>query len=180
MGQYTLQSIKSNLREMISRKSGIPLYAVKTVHKEYKVNLARTQGMYLMRKNKLFDILPNIVKSQLDMKIIAYLTNNINSRGEVTKNKKAVTINDIAETFSVSRKKISTTIAAAVEHDLIKKNKRTLVINPYLVVPYNINNDGLYILQTYWDSNFTYDITEELEEAIRQFKENRSVDTPEL
>ena len=165
MANYTVIGVKSSLHETTSEQSGIVLHRVKTVEKQYKEKLGKTGGMRMAHLAKLFNILSTIVKSNLDMQLVEFLITNNSKKGVVSVNSKPIGSSDLADKFNVSRKKINDFTSRAIESGLLKKDKRKLVLNPYIVIPYNISNDSVYILQVWWDSNFTYDITEELAKA---------------
>ena len=167
MSDYILNSVKTDLYQVESAISGITLHEVRTVQKEYIRKLGKTGGMRLVKTHDLFDILPNIVNSSLDMKIVAYMLKHNTLAGEVKHEKisEPIGITELANKFDTSRKKISELLKRCLDTGLIKKNKRVLVVNPYIVSPHGANNNVMFILQTAWDSNFTYDITEELSQA---------------
>lgn len=165
MANYTVIGVKSSLYETTSEQSGIVLHRVKTIEKQYKEKLGKTGGMRMSHLSKLFSILSSVVNSNLDMQIVEFILSNNTKKGVVAVNSKPVGINQLAEKFNVSRKKINDLTSRAIESGLLKKHKRDLVVNPYIVIPYNISNDAVFILQTWWDSNFTYDITDELAKA---------------
>lgn len=167
MGKYTLTEVKVGLREVTSGVSGIPLHKVKTEQRTYKASLGNTGGMKLIKPHTLYPILNKTVKSNTDMQVISFILEHTDKKGIVkfeTTNKH-ISINDLAGKFEVTRKKVSQIIKRLLDEKLVKKNGRCLVVNPYISVPHNIGKDALYILQTYWDSDFTYDITEELRDA---------------
>ena len=180
MSKYTVTKVSTSLNEINSEISGIPLHRIKTVTREYKEKLGKSGGMRLVKTHDLMDKLPEIVNSSLDMRIVSYILKH-NSLHGVVKYKsstRAIGINDLANEFGTTRKKVSEVIKRCIDCELVKKNKRELVLNPYIISPFNANNDTLYALQTYWDSNFTYNITDELALARERYLQTQAINTP--
>ena len=180
MGNYTLTGIKTSLHEITSDVSGIVLHKTKIIEREYTKNMALTGGMRLMQSNKLSECMADVIHSNLDARLFGYITSNTNNYGVVKfkGRSKVLGINDLAHIFSVTRKKVSEFINKCIKADLIKKDKRKLVVSPYVVSPINIGNSQLFILQTYWDSDFTYDITEEVAAAAIEYTNYKQSNTP--
>ena len=182
MGNYTKISIKQDFHETYSKETGTLLHKVVVDEVKYKEKQGRTQGMRLTQWTKLSDTMANVISSNLEARMFSYMINNNTKKGEVKLKGKSVTIGiqDIANIFNTTRKTVSKFIKKCIDFGLIKKNKRALVLNPYIVVPHAISNDELFILQTFWDSNFTYDIRQELADAeleyLKSVNNNKPID----
>lgn len=102
------------------------------------------------------EIFTEIITSNTDMRIVIYLITNTTPEGIVKYKDKNeyIGVLDLASIFEVSRKKVGNFISKCISHGLIKKNKRKLVVNPYIVVPYNTDEKELSRLKAYWDSDF--------------------------
>lgn len=180
MGNYTLQTESNSLNEVTSKQDDTVLIRTVTTTKEYKERLGKTGGMRIVQTRTLYQIFNEIVHSNLDMKLVSYMLDNTTLSGEVKEesSKKIAGVNYLANRFGVTRKKVSQILARCIDAELIKKNKRTIIVNPYIQSPYRTSNDGLYILQVWWDSDFTRDIAKELHEANTKYEEylNQKID----
>jgi len=166
---YTKVINKSTLINQISTTSGIVLDTL--VHQEqvYKKKKANYKGIRRISMNIIDDIIEN---GNVYLKVLGYTLKNVNKNNELYKNTKIpMSITDLALQLNISRSKVSTAVNLLIKQNKLKKKGRTIVLSPYLYVPYNTSDDKLFILQTWWDSDFTYDITEELEEANRLTEE---------
>lgn len=160
---YIKQLEKSTLIQQASTETGLILDTL--VHQEqlYRKKKSNYKGM-----RKMSELILNDMEEfgNVYLKVLGYCLKNVNKNNElVNKNGKPITITEIANHLNISRENASNAVSQMVKRGRVKKNKRLITVSPYLYVPYNTSDDKLFILQTYWDSDFTYNIRTELEEA---------------
>jgi len=152
--QYTAIKQKSTLK-IVKNKFGdtIKDSTVKTI--VYKKRLVKTGGMRRVWIGKLNTALEQVINSNIDFKIISYILGHQSTKSFI-KNQysKAIGINELANMFNVSRVKISSLVRKLIEIDIIKKHKRILYLNPYLILPYGNSTDDNFILQLMWSHNY--------------------------
>ncbi len=168
INQYTKVKQKSTLK-FTKNKFGniIENSIVKT--SIYRHRLVKTGGMRKVWVNKLNTALEQVINSNTDFKIISYILTHQSSKGFIKNNQsKPISINELSILFKISRIKISLLIKKLIEVNILKKHKRILYLNPYLILPYGNNTDDNYILQLMWTHN--YEKTEdELKEEYKTF-----------
>ena len=120
------------------------------IEKRIKPKLANKRGMSMFKKNDYLDVQEKIIKSLLDLKIYNFLVKYCSKSGFVSIKGKPITITYLSNKFNVSRQKISTFIKRAREANFIKKDGTLLMINPFIIVPYNISDKDLFELQNNW------------------------------
>lgn len=116
------------------------------------------KGGYTRMYKDYDKVLLACTKSQTDLSIILHI------RDKFTYNKieTALVAIDIAETFSVSRQKISTLINQLVNEQFIMKvDKRNYRLNPYMYLPYRSDAE---LLQREWNELCRIKVKEILEE----------------
>ena len=120
------------------------------IEKKLKYNLANTKGMSMFKKYDYADIQEYIIKSALDLKLFNFLIKHQNRDSYVMVNGKPVNITYLSKHFNISRQKVSTFIKRTREADFLKKVNSLFMLNPFVVVPYNISNKDLAELQARW------------------------------
>ena len=120
------------------------------IEKKLKHSLANTKGMSMSKRNDYIEIQESIVRSLLDLKIFNFLVKHYSRSGIVMANNKAVTITYLSKHFGVTRQKISTFIRRARKANFVKKEGTSLLLNPFIIVPYNVSNKDLAELQARW------------------------------
>jgi len=152
---YTKTKVSKSLTKHYN-KAGDVVDATYTKTEVYKKRLVNTGGMVLVKRLAIIDIENKILHSNLDVQLYNYLKLNQSKSGVVAYKGEPIGIKDIASAFSISRRKVSDFISRCIEVDLVRKNKRALVLNPYLLLPYNNSKDINFLLQLDWKNNFKY------------------------
>ena len=168
---YSLKYQKETLKQGFNKFGDLVSseYTKKQI-KEHK--LVKTSGMTLMKKKDIFEILEEVVKSNTDIKIISYMIRKQGLGGFVVDGEsKPIGINELADMFGVTRRKISSIINSMIEKDFIKKNKRKIQINPYFAIPNNSSKENSFLLQLEWKHNFEKTKEELLEIYSRDLQE---------
>lgn len=114
------------------------------------------------------------------IRVLVYIIKNVNSKNRLinSKTKKRVNRKNISDAIGITPSAVSTAITSLIADQVIKKDKYLIVMNPYKYVPYNTSDNKLYILQQWWDSDFTYDIEAELLEAEEELQQIIADNTP--
>ncbi len=161
--EYNKELEKSTLIEQTSTTTGQVLSTV--LHQEhlYKKKKADYKGTRRMQYINITEDMK--LHGNIHLKVLAFIIENVDSTNHLKSKGKAIKLKDIAISLQVTTRSISSAISELVKDGRIKKDGRLIVLSPYFCVPYNTSDDKLFILQTWWDSDFTYDITEELNEA---------------
>jgi len=148
---YTKEIDKSSLITVHSKETGLALSTL--VHQEqiYKRKKSNYKGIRRM-SIKMFEYLAGTTPTY--SKVLVELVKNVNTSNELK-----IPLKNLAHKLDLKPSNVSTVISKLVKQKVVKKNGRTIILSPYLYIPYNTSDDKLFILQTWWDSNFTYDIT---------------------
>lgn len=185
MSNYIHSNVTTSLNNQFGKKTGIHLSETYSSYEFYSKEFANRGGMKMVQTNKLREAGLKIVKSSLDYNIFSFIIANTDRQGvlKVSTSKGNLGVSELAEIFGTTRKKISEVLKRCIDADLIRKDGRKLVLNPYIVCPHGVGNDALYILQVFWDSKFTCNISHDLAEARKKdnlFKEIMSTKIQQL
>jgi hypothetical protein len=161
MENYTSQRVKSGLT--IIQKDGVTIN--KTSH-EYTASIHRQtniQGTKLMKVITLTDAIEAVIASKTDAKLFSYVLSNCKGFNTVVKHNTATPADAayLAKHFDVSVQKVRTFLRKTYDASLLKRVQKTLVVNPYILIPYikgssaTVNDQIASQLQHWWSSNPT-------------------------
>lgn len=111
-------------------------------HNYYPLQTKNIRGGYFRMYKQYDEALEQIVKSNLDFKVIKHI------RCCFTKNNSTVNLSptDIAKHFKTSRQKVTKIIADMVEQDILMKIGRgTYLLNPFMYLPYGCDAESLQL-----------------------------------
>ena len=165
MHNYNLTECKSSL-ETTKTVDDILLQTKITETKVYRDKLGKTQGMKLMKYHTITNVYDQLGTSHANVKLLSYLITHQGKDGIVRteSNKDNITVDYLADTLSISTKTVQRFLSSMKKLGMLKKHVKAFYLNPHVVTPYAISNDRLGVLQVYWDSNFTRDISPEVAE----------------
>ena len=150
MSYYKIEYLKHKLVTYVDKDTNNIVKQDNYIEKKIKRKLSDTKGTQMFKKNDYLDIQEEIINSKLDLKIFNFLVRHYTKIGFVNIKGTPVKINYIAKKFNVSRQKVSSFIKKAMDAGFIKKDKGLIVLNPFILIPYNISDKDLYHLQEHW------------------------------
>jgi len=157
---YVIKSTTTQIDSSVNQFNQV-VNVKKTVTDVFDKKLTCTKGMSLMKKISILDIQVDTCTSNTDVRLFAHMIKRHGQRGFVTNGAgKPIGINELAELFSVSRKKVSSFVASLISAGLLFKHKRNLYVNPYLNLPYGNSGKDNRVLQLMWDDKYEHSYDE--------------------
>lgn len=146
-----------------TNQNGDVISGVKTKTITYKLRKIRTDGMSLMRKKTVFDLLPEVANSNLDIRIISKIVKSITQEGFVGSGTVHTTVTGLAKEFETTPRKVRDVVKRLEEVDLVRRVSKRIYVNPYIILPYGVSQDQGQLLQLRWNDGYTRSDSELLE-----------------
>jgi predicted transcriptional regulator len=178
MRNYKLKHFKTNFTDIALEKSGEVFAKIVVEEASY----VKCESTYTKGKRMMFlDLIPKVARlTPREADILTFILYNTNKKCYVYSRNSKKYINNayISSELKYSKQTVSTAIKKMINLDILKRDNRKLVVNPYLYMPYGINELKLGFLQRWWDSNLTYNYDEDLEDIDKQIEKATTLNTP--
>lgn len=113
---------------------------------KYKFGKSRIKYGFSICYPALFDALSNVIRSNVDAKIVFYIISLFKSKT----NKTEIDYIEVAKMFNVSSSKVSKLLGRMVKYEILMRVGRgKYLINPFMYIPYKANG---YYRQNIWKS----------------------------
>ena len=150
MSNYTTDYLNHRLVTYSDSSTGQIISQDHFTEKRTKLTKSNKRGMSMFKKNDYLTMQEDTVRSLLDLKLWNFLVSSYKQSGVCMHNLKPVTITLLTEEFTVTRQKVSAFIKRGIEANFIRKQGTSLTLNPYVLVPFGISDEGLHELQSAW------------------------------
>jgi len=122
--------------------------------KKTTCNLANKQGTRPMKMYDYAEMQEQTIKSTQDLQIWNLLVNSHKDDGSLKSKKGAhINVSGLAKHFECSRQNIGNFIRRAKAANFIQVRTRVLYINPFVSIPFHIDDAHLHAIQKEWKSN---------------------------